>query len=146
MGRASYLVSVLSLKEAIVNCSSVWWGFSEVWIQAYTNSFNKYLLSMYALCWKYSSGQRVLKKAAPMGSERKDTSCDQLISPLLEVPSLSGFQGPMPSWFSSDLTASPLHLFSVYTHYQNDHTPFYALNAIHMLTISQLLRIPLSNT
>lgn len=115
MGRASYLVSVLSLKEAIVNCSSVWWGFSEVWIQAYTNSFNKYLLSMYALCWKYSSGQRVLKKAAPMGSERKDTSCDQLISPLLEVPSLSGFQGPMPSWFSSDLTASPLHLFSVYT-------------------------------
>lgn len=88
---------------------------SEVWIQAYTNSFNKYLLSMYVLCWKYRSEQKVKKKkkVAPMGAERKDTSCDQLISPLLEAPSLSCFQGPTPSWFSSDLTAS-LHLFSVF--------------------------------
>lgn len=32
-----------------------------------------------------------------------------------------------------------LHLFSIHTHYQNNHTQFQDLNAIYMLTISQLL-------
>lgn len=50
-------------------------------------------------------------------------------SSISQAPNASG---PQDSDFD-------LHLFSIHTHYQNNHTQFQDLNAIYMLTISQLL-------